>query len=241
MIPKIIHYVWVGNGKKDIEIKKCMKSWNKRLKGWKIIEWNENNFDIHSNPFVEKAYNLGKYAFVSDYIRAYAIYHYGGIYLDTDIMVLESLEELLDTKAFIGFESKDYISAAIFGAEKGHPLIKDLMKYYDEVENFQYQHKDNNSIIMTNILKEKYDLKVNNTEQILNTGIHIYESKILSIPSKVSKTIHLVTATWNKKALKLKDKVAKKILSKCNYKWKINLYLEILNLYHRLKKESNKK
>ena len=236
MIPKIIHYVWVGNGEKDIEIKKCIKSWNEKLKDWKIIEWNEENFNIHSNSFVEKAYELRKYAFVSDYIRAYAIYNYGGIYLDTDIMVLESLEELLNNNAVIGFESKEYISAAIFGAEKGHALIKDLLDYYDKVQNFKYEHKDNNSIIITNILKKKNNLNANNTEQILNTGIHVYPSKILSVPSKDSKTIHLVTATWNKKALKLKDKVAKKILSNCNRKWKLCIYIKILNLYHKFKK-----
>lgn len=87
MIPKKIHYVWVGGKEKPKNIRKCMKSWKKHLKDYEIIEWNENNFDINSHPFVKAAYNAKKWAFVSDYIRAYVIYNEGGIYLDTDVIV----------------------------------------------------------------------------------------------------------------------------------------------------------
>ena len=100
MIPKIIHYVWVGNNPKPKDIKKCMKTWKKHLKDYKIIEWNESNFDISSHPFVKKAYEAKKWAYVSDYIRMYAIYNYGGIYLDTDVLVLENFDKFLNNKVF---------------------------------------------------------------------------------------------------------------------------------------------
>lgn len=239
MIPKVIHYVWVGNKEKDIEIKRCMKSWEKILKDWEIKEWNENNFDIHKNEFIENAYKIGKYAFVSDYIRAWVIYNYGGIYLDTDIMVLESLENLLDNRLFLGFEGefekKNYVSAAIFGAEKKHPLMKDLMDYYDNNTGFTYQHKDNNSFIITNILKQKYGLINKNEEQRLVSGIHVYNKEILNTPSEKSKTVHLVTTTWNKKSLSMKDTIAKRVLSYCNTKSKLKLYINVLNAYHILR------
>ncbi len=76
-IPKKIHYVWVGGKEKPSKIKKCMKTWGNYLKDYEIIEWNENNFDINSHPFVKAAYDAQKWAFVSDYIRAYVIYTYG--------------------------------------------------------------------------------------------------------------------------------------------------------------------
>ena len=98
-IPKIIHYVWVGGNPKSKDIQRCMKTWKKHLKDYEIIEWNENNFDINSNKFVKQAYEAKKWAYVSDYIRAYAIYNYGGIYLDTDVIVLDNLEELLENRA----------------------------------------------------------------------------------------------------------------------------------------------
>ena len=80
MIPKKIHYVWVGGNPKSKDIERCIKTWKKHLPDYEIIEWNENNFDINSNQYVKKAYEHKKWAFVSDYIRMYAIYNYGGIY-----------------------------------------------------------------------------------------------------------------------------------------------------------------
>lgn len=76
-IPKKIHYVWVGGKEKPKDIKRCMKTWKKHLDGYEIIEWNEDNFDINSHPFVKAAYEAKKWAFVSDYIRAYALYNEG--------------------------------------------------------------------------------------------------------------------------------------------------------------------
>ena len=105
MIPKKIHYVWVGGNEKNNTIKQCMKTWGKHLEGYEVIEWNENNFDIDSHPFVKAAYKAKKWAYVSDYIRAYVIYKYGGIYLDTDILVLDNFDRFLNNRAFVGFEN----------------------------------------------------------------------------------------------------------------------------------------
>ena len=91
MIPKKIHYVWVGGNEKSDDIKRCMKTWKNHLNGYEVIEWNDSNFDIDSHPFVKAAYKAKKWAYVSDYIRAYVIYQYGGIYLDTDILLLDNL------------------------------------------------------------------------------------------------------------------------------------------------------
>lgn len=96
-IPKTVHYCWFGKGKKSKMVNKCMESWKKYLLDYKIIEWNEDNFDINSNLYVRQAYEAKKYAFVTDYVRLYALYNYGGIYLDTDVEVLKSLDEFLDS------------------------------------------------------------------------------------------------------------------------------------------------
>lgn len=104
MIPKKIHYVWVGGQKKPKDIERCINSWKKNLKGYEIKEWNENNFDINSHSFTKGAYKSKKWAYVSDYIRMYALYEEGGIYLDTDNLVLEDLEKFLNDRAFVGFE-----------------------------------------------------------------------------------------------------------------------------------------
>lgn len=210
MIPKIIHYVWVGRNPKSKIIEECIQTWHEKLPDYKIVEWNEDNFDMHENRYIEEAYAAKKWAFVSDYIRARAIYEQGGIYLDTDVRVVDKLDELLNNRAFIGFENKDYLSAAIFGAEKGHPFIKDILDYYVDLD-FKFDENNQmagvNSLSVTDILKEKYDLKTGNFEQILKDDIHVYPDGVLCNPSARSKTIHLFTGTWMNGKHSFKQKV----------------------------------
>lgn len=110
MIPKIIHYCWFGRGKMPKLALKCLKSWNKYCSDYKVICWNEDNFDINSNQYVKEAYESRKYAFVSDYVRLYALYNYGGVYMDTDVEVIKNIDKFLAEKAFTGFESETYVT-----------------------------------------------------------------------------------------------------------------------------------
>ena len=226
-IPKKIHYVWVGGKEKPKNIKRCMKTWKKYLKGYEVIEWNEKNFDINAHPFVKKAYEEKKWAFVSDYIRAYAIYNEGGIYLDTDILIVDSLEPLFENKAFVGFENDTHPFTAVFGAEKGHPLLKDMLDYYDNVDmNFKFE--DNNTISVSNLLIEKYGCELGNKEQLLKEDIKVYPSGVLCNPSSKSKTIHIFTGTWLEETKKWKRKLNEFIRIHLTNKFFIKLYL-ILN------------
>ena len=156
MIPKIIHYCWFGSNEKSEKIKKCIESWKKYLPDYEIKEWNENNFDIDSHPFVKAAYKAKKWAYVSDYIRAYVIYKYGGIYLDTDILVLDNFDRFLNNRAFVGFENPQYPFTAVFGAEPGHPLVKDMIEYYDRLDEYKFDFEKNNTISVSDLLIKKY-------------------------------------------------------------------------------------
>lgn len=207
MIPKIIHYIWVGGKEKPVDIKRCMATWKKHLEGYKVIEWNESNFDIEQHPFVKAAYEAKKWAYVSDYIRAYAIYNYGGIYLDTDILLLDNFDDFLNHRAFVGFENPNYPFTAAFGAEKGHPLVKDMLDYYDELDTYHFDFKNNNTISVSDILINKYGCKVGNMYQILKEGIAVYPDTILCNPSEKSVSIHVFTGTW----LDEKKAIARKI------------------------------
>ena len=226
MIPKIIHYVWVGGNPKPKNIQKCMKTWSKHLKDYQIIEWNESNFDIHENKYVEQAYKAKKWAFVSDYIRAKAIYEMGGIYLDTDVLVLDDLHELLDNRAFVGFENIDNPFTAVFGAEPKHPLIKDMLDYYDD-RNFEFDASDQlkgvNTVSVSDILKKVYGAKPNNLEQTIKDGVHVYPDGILCNPSGQSKTIHVFTGTWmeGKKSHKRKIITMLKVNIKTKFQAKV--------------------
>lgn len=206
MIPKIIHYCWFGGNEKSDVIKKCINSWKKYLPDYEIMEWSELSFDLASNSYVNQAYTARKWAFVSDYVRLYALYHYGGIYLDTDVEVLKPLDEFLSAPAFTGFESKDSPITAIFGAEKENPIIRDLLKDYDDrkflLDDGRFDLTTNTTVITETFLS--MGICPNGKLQKLDQ-IHIYPqiyfcpnnfTRIWDKPSAKSYTIHHFEGSW---------------------------------------------
>ena len=132
MIPKIIHFCWIGGTDIPEDVNRCIDTWKKFLPDYEIMRWSEENFDVNIIPYTKEAYEAGRYAFVSDYIRLFALYNYGGIYMDTDVEVLKNLDPLLQNHAFTGFEDTDRISAWLFGSEKNNPLFKEFIDSYSE-------------------------------------------------------------------------------------------------------------
>lgn len=132
MIPKIIHYCWFGGNKKPLESVRYMERWKELHEGYEFIEWNENNFDINLIPYAREAADAGKWAFVSDYARLHALYHYGGIYLDTDVELLKSLDHLRSSPGFAGFESRDSVMTAVIGAKRHSGMIYEIMRSYED-------------------------------------------------------------------------------------------------------------
>ena len=131
LIPKIIHYCWFGNNPKPDIVKRCIASWKKYCQGWQIKEWNESNFNIESMVYIKEAYDYKKYAFVSDVARLQIIYQEGGIYLDTDVELLGSIDHLLENDAFFAFESNRNVNTGLgFGAIENHEAIKKMLEYY---------------------------------------------------------------------------------------------------------------
>lgn len=124
MIPKLLHYIWLGRGKKPEVFQKCYDSWKKYLPDYEIIEWNEDNFPIQEHPFVEYMYNHQLYAFASDYMRMYILYKYGGIYLDTDVELLEPFQVLIQSYTFIYLQDDIYLLCRKAGDIKLKQIIE---------------------------------------------------------------------------------------------------------------------
>ncbi len=131
MIPKIVHLCWLSGDPYPSKIKRCISSWKKFLPDYEVLVWDTNRFDIDSSIWVQQAFEAKKYAFAADYIRFYALYNFGGIYLDSDVEVLKSFDDLLDLPYFIGAEKAQTPEAAIIGAEKGCDWIKQCLDYYE--------------------------------------------------------------------------------------------------------------
>jgi hypothetical protein len=176
MIPKTIHYCWFGKGQlPDLAIK-CITSWKKYLPDYEIKLWNEENFDVNAIPYVKEAYFSRKFAFVTDYVRLFALYTEGGVYMDTDVEILKNIDQFLNTPAFSGFETDDCIPTGIIGAEKNSLWAKEQLDYYCNISfiksNGAYNLKTNVQIITENM--SILGFIPNNKFQIINNYFYIY-------------------------------------------------------------------
>lgn len=125
LIPKKIHYMWLGGKEIPIALQKCMESWKKYCPDYEIIRWDETNYDVHKNLFVSQAYDNHKYGFVPDYARIEILYKYGGIYLDTDVELKRNIDDLLYQEAFCGVEKWQVLNfGGCSGSVKGHKTLK---------------------------------------------------------------------------------------------------------------------
>lgn len=135
MIPKIIHYCWFGRNEKPRLAKKCIASWEKNCPDFKIIEWNEDNFNIEEYPYAKYCYENKKWAFLSDFVRLIVVYEHGGVYFDTDVEVIKSFQELLRYDAFYGFENDSNIATGLgFGAIQNHKTVDAMIQKYNELK-----------------------------------------------------------------------------------------------------------
>lgn len=232
MIPKIIHFCWLSNDEYPALIKKCMASWKTKLPDYEFILWDTKKFDLESCLWAKQAFETKKYAFASDYIRLYAVYTYGGIYLDTDVEVLKNFDDLLNLPYFIGQEHIGNIEAAVFGAEKGTSWLADSLEYYD---NRPFIKDDGNLdlIVLPKIIKAQVEVKreliamgkkeVDKVHQLIkdDTKLLLYHYKYFSannfetheiLKNDDTYTIHHFNNAWIPLKMKIKLNLKRKII-----------------------------
>lgn len=223
-IPRIIHYCWFGRGAKPAEAVEFIAGWKVIMPDYQFIEWSEENFDINICAYVEQAYASRRYAFVSDYARGLALYEYGGIYLDTDVKVLKSFDDLLQNRSFWGFEAGNFIATSTIGAIPKHEIIK---KYLAQYHERKFLHADGAQDTTTNVeiithLWQEEGLALNNELQSLGNGNLFLPQKYLSPydyrngsenVSIDTYAIHHYAKTWLSPWARVKGK-AKRIINK---------------------------
>lgn len=221
MIPKIIHYCWLSDEEYPTKIQKCIDSWKSILPDYEIRLWNLSNFDILSTNWTKQAFENKKYAFASDYIRFYALYLYGGIYLDSDVEVLKPFDDLLSLDFFCGYEFEGLPEAAIVGSAKGQDWALNCMRWYQE-HNFINDDGTFNIKVAPVVLQNMLEMSLHN--QLIDRGeimnyrhnsyaIYPYDyfSPKNSFNGEICTTvnsycIHHFNAEWGKKGIKVQIK-----------------------------------
>lgn len=242
-IPRKIHYGWFGKKKKSAFIQKCIASWKKYLPDYEIIEWNEDNFDIQGHQFAKEAYDAGKYAFVSDYVRAYVIYHYGGIYFDTDIEVRADFSDRLqDAKFVIAFERPHSLMTGFFAAQKGNAVVREILDHYD---GRSFYNGDGSMDLTPNpaIFAQqamKFGLELNGQYQEIGDGMRIFPNEVFGgydvydmvyTITENTLLVHHYTASWRTVREEIPVKI-KKLLLRC---FGVDFFRFMRRVKHRLR------
>ena len=204
VIPQKIHYCWFGRGEIPKEFRYYMESWEQYCPDYEIIQWDETNYDVEKCAYMKEAYAAKKWAFVSDYARLDILKEYGGIYLDTDVALVKSLDTFLPYDFFCGFERNNYIGFGLgYGSIPHHPILENLINTYNKlhfiengkmnltpcavyqleamlqygfVHENKYQVIDQTAVFPSEVFAPENSLQIMTTETEQTYSIHHYSS-----------------------------------------------------------------
>ena len=203
-IPRVIHYCWFGGGKKPALLERCMATWPQILKGYQFKIWTEQNFPADKYVFAQQAFAQRRWAMVSDVARLHALYYEGGIYLDTDMEVLKSFDDLLDHDGFMCYHTDNVLSMGAVGFKAGHPWVRRMLTWYTNTPCDVDYIEIANAKVMSKITRLHYGIKLRGQEQTTRDGVHIYPADYFMppmvdhvwMPTERSYTIHHFSGLW---------------------------------------------
>lgn len=184
MIPKIIHYAWIGTPMPN-EVKERVNEWKQLLPEWKFMLWNESNYNFNQFSFTQQKIKEKDWGFAADELRYDVVYKYGGFYFDTDMILKKSLDPLLKNKAVFGFMYDNNLLTSFFGAVPGNPLLKKILAEYANKDNWDKLMTMTSNPFVTNVLlQEKRTLVMNGKLQEFNDGTVIFPRDYFCYPSR---------------------------------------------------------
>ncbi len=199
LIPKVIHYCWFSGKEIPEKYKRCIESWEKHCPDYEIKRWDESNYDIGKNPYMKAAYEHQKWGFVPDYARLDILYSHGGIYIDTDVELVRSPDELLYQPAFCGVEKWGNVNmGSCSGAVAGHPMIRKML---EAREHISFVREDGSLNLETCGVYETRPfiaegMNVDNRVQTIQ-GMTVYSSDYFSPYDYMSGELHMTDNTFS--------------------------------------------
>ena len=240
-VPKVIHYCWFGNKPLPELAQKCIASWHRFLPDYEIREWNESSFNVYKNAYTAEAYRLKAYAHLSDYARFWILYHFGGVYFDTDVEVIRPLDDIIARGSFMGFECQEgnvhdnpngNVNPGLgMAAVKGHPFIARVLEHYDHSHFARWNgfNTGNITIHVTRLLDYAHMERL--SDGVVNvSGFNIYPIEYFCPLNYYTqqkqitgntRTIHHYMASWKKKVTRWQNirKRTKYILIRIRYQF----------------------
>src|SRR5690625_506864 len=207
MIPKKIHYCWFGGKDIPSHLAKYIESWKKHCPDYEIVLWDERTFDIDSHPFTKSAYKNKKFAYVSDYVRAYALNKFGGIYLDTDVELKKNIDLFLEHEAFTGFEKHGLPFTALWASIPDHSLTQRVLDFYEG--KIYTTTQEANTASISNMLINHYSIDPSsNVLQVGSDGrnkIHVYPAEYFCLDLLPNYASHHFDGSWLNSEIAYKD------------------------------------
>lgn len=184
MIPRTVHYCWISNDPFPELNRNCVQSWMKFLPDYDFILWDYKKIESLNIMWLKQTIEAKKYAFAADYIRIYALFTHGGIYLDTDVELLKSFDQFLNYKFFIGFDYNHNFEPAVFGSIPGYDALSKLLEHYNNrafIKNSGKYDIKPLPIVFKELLGETFFIKFNGKkQQIEDKGFVIFPSDYFS-------------------------------------------------------------
>ena len=199
VIPKVIHYMWLGKKEIPATLQKCIDTWTRCCPDYEIVQWNEDNYDVNKVPYMREAYSRGAYGFVPDYARLDILFQHGGFYLDTDVELLRSLDEMRYQSAFCGVEKWQVLNfGGCSGSVKGNAVIGEFLK---NRQNINYLNQDGSENRTTcgfydTVLAMRHGYKINGTVQKIG-DLNIYTSDYFHPYDYMSGRINITANTFS--------------------------------------------
>jgi mannosyltransferase OCH1-like enzyme len=196
-IPKLIHVCWFGGGRMSRQIQRCMRAiYALESQGYRVMFWDESNYDVQASPRVHAAYSAKRWSLVSNYVRLDVLNRHGGVYLDTDIEVVRPFDDLLDYDFFLGFMWDCTLGTAVLGSVPGHPILQDILRSYDEIPTaFKSPNNDTFTEYFLNMVP---GFQLNGREQSI-ANVFVADKFVFEQPSLFKRenyTIHHFEQSW---------------------------------------------
>lgn len=178
-VPKVLHYIWIGGKPLPTGLQANVDGWQRLMPDYRIVRWDEQNYDVHAHPWTARMYAEGRFAFASDHMRLKILHGQGGFYLDVDTKLRKRLDPFRKEQCLVSFEFDSFLSTGVIACRKGHPLLEEWMAKYDGMDGPVVS----NDVITRLFLSRNPEFRLNNRDQVVGGDIRVLPKEYFAVPS----------------------------------------------------------